>query len=202
MKSRFHKRSIPSADMDRLRMATAVAAEQVLEEHVRSTVELVEQGAARAPVERLLSAYTRLHHLGESESRKLTERVLAALGRLGINSGALHAPRSPFKRLRHRVRGRSNPELREWVERHTARVELTLVDIHVSNTLEILRLVDGHLSTVQAIALYSDMLSLRPTISEMVRLKVLKALQDQESGDVQPLHRDGLHPFRRAENDG
>ena len=201
---RFRKRRIPASVMDRLRMATAVAAEQALEEHVRSAVELVEQGADRAPVHRLLSAYVRLHHLGARESHKLHEGVLAMLGRRPDGPGPLDGPRSPLARLRRRLRGRVNPELRDWIERHTAAVELAVLDLHVESALKVLRLLEDHLPAAEGISLYCETLSLRPVVAEMVRLKVLKALQDQATGQVEPLSPDRsvLRPFRKVENDG
>lgn len=196
----FRKRRIPDEMTDRLRLACAAAGEQVLEEHLRSMLELVEQAAGAVPIERLLTAYTRLHHMSERESRQLAERALAALGRTETDSGSLIGPRSPFAKLRRRIRGRSNPELREWVELHTARVELTVVDIHVTNTLEILRKTEGDIPTLRAIAIYSEMLGLRPAIAEIVRLKVLKVLHERATNDIEPLH--GPYPFRRAKKQG
>lgn len=200
----FRTRRLPPAVMDRVRMAAAVAAELVLEEHVRSAVEMVEQGVDRAPVRRLLSAYVRLHHLEGQESLQLHERVLASLGRRPDGAGPLNGPRSPLARLRRRLRGRVNPELRDWVERHTARVQLTVIDLHAERALEMLRLVEDHASASDGIRLYSDMLGLRPAVAEVVRLKVLKMLHDRATGQVEPLSPDRsvLHPFRKAENEG
>lgn len=201
MLSRFRPLRLPSAVMDRVRMAAAVAAELVLEEHVRSAVEMVEQGADRAPVQRLLSAYVRLHDLEGQESLQLRERVLASLGRRPDGAGPLDGPSSPLERLRRRLRGRVNPELRDWVERHTASVELIIVDLHTESALKMLGLVEDHASTREGIDLYSEMLGLRPAVAEMVRLKVLKSLHDQATGQVEPLSPDRsvLHPFREAE---
>lgn len=202
MSPRFRKRRIPSEAMDRLRVAAAVAAEQVLEEHVRSTVEMVEEAGDRAPVANLLAVYARLHHLHDQEARKLRERALAALGRSGTGAAALDGPRSPFARLRRRLRGRVHPELREWIERHTARVELTVVDLHVQNALQVLNVLREHVAVPRAVTLYSDLLDLRPTIAEMVRLKVLKTLHDRETGQVELLRPGSRsYPLRRAEND-
>lgn len=199
----FRKRRIPGELTDRLRMAAAVAAEQVLDEHVRSAVELVEEGAGRAPVERLIEAYARMHYLKEPDARKLRERLLAALGRSGGDAGALAGPRSPFARLRRRVRGRVDQELREWVERHSARVELALLDIHVENALDTLKVVGSSLPTGRALSIYCEMLDLRDAVAEMVRLRVLKVLHDRELESVETLRpdRSGPYPFRVAEND-
>lgn len=199
----LRKRRIPVELADRLHMAAAVAAEQVLDEHVRSAVELVEEGAGRAPVERLIAVYARLHYLKEPETRKLRERLLAALGRSGSGAGSLAGPRSPLARLSRRVRGRRDRELREWVEQHTARVELAVLDIHVENALATLRIAGPDLPVGSAISIYTEMLDLRETMAEMVRLRVLKALHDRQSGSVEPIRpdRSGPYPLRVAEND-
>lgn len=199
----FRKNKIPADLVDRLHVAAAVAAEQVLEEHTRSAVELIEEGAGRAPVERLIGVYARLHHFKESETRKLRERVLAALGRNGHDPRELVGPRSPFARLRRRLRGRVDTELRDWVEQHTARVELTLLNIHVENALDTIRIVSDRVSVGHTIATYVEMLDLRPAIAEMVRLRVLKVLHDRASGNVSPLRPDRSRPYplRVAEND-
>lgn len=200
----FRTRRIPADLMDRLRIAAAVASEQVLEEHAHSAAEMVEQGADQVPVERLLASYARLHHLKEQEARKLQERVLAGLGPKGLAGGRLAGPRSPITRLFRRLKGRGDPELREWVDRHTARVQLAVMDIHVQNALEMLRLVGGNASVGEVMATYGRMLGLRTTVAEIVGLRVLRTLHHQESGKVESIHRDrsGPFPLRVAENDG
>ena len=202
----FRRRSLSREVQERLRIAAAVAAERVLDEHVRSTLELVEEAGDRAPVDRLLRAYIRLHHLGDGDGRQLRDRVLAALGREdgGERVGALEAPRSPVQRLRHRFRGRVHNDLREWVERQTARVELSVVDLHVEHALGFVRILDGHHSVTGALEMYDGMLSLRSTIAEMVRLKALKSLYDNARTDVEPLHapRPTPFPIRRVVDNG
>lgn len=200
----FRKRRIPADLMDRLRIAAAVASEKVLEEHVRSAAEMVEESDGRVPVQRLLASYSRLHHLGEQDARKLRERLLAELGRNGHDRGALHGPRSPVTRLYRRLQGRVDIEFRDWVDRHTARVQLAVMDIHVQNALEMVRVVREKVSVGETLSLYADMLGLRTTVAEVVGLRVLKSLHHQESGQVEPIQRDRSRPFplRVAENDG
>lgn len=197
---------IPVEVQQRLRISAAVAAERVLDEHARSAVELIEEGADRAPLERLLATYVRLHHLGDADTRRLREKVLATLGRDPRTAGRVSefdAPRSPFRRIRQRLRGRVELELREWVDQHTARVELSVVDLHVGHALDFLRIFGDHGSVQDAVALYAEMLGLRQTIAEMVRLKVLKALHDTQRGKVELLdasRRPATFPLRVADN--
>lgn len=204
----FRRKRLPAGLRQRLRIAAAVAAERVLDEHTRSAVELIEEGGDRVPFERLLGAYVRLHHVREADVRRLREKVLATLGRDPRTAGRvseLDASNSPVRRMVNRVRGRVELELRDWVEKHTARVELTLVDLHVSHALDFLR-VYGESGTVQAgLDLYAEMLNLRQTISEMVRLKALKALHEADTGKVELLEssrRSSPFPLRVADNGG
>jgi hypothetical protein len=204
---RFFGKQRPREVEERLRIAAAVAAEQVLEEHATSALELVREGGDRAPVENLLEAYGRLHYLHEEHQRQLRERVFAALGRdhgaAGPDQG-LAAPRSPFSRLGRRLRGRVHHELREWVARHTARVQLALIDLHVRHALKFVRILDGHAETTEALETYSRMLRLRQTVAEIVHLKALRTLHDAEApGSVEPLHpRPGPLPLRVADSGG
>jgi hypothetical protein len=157
-------------------MAAAAAAEQVLDLHVVSALEVVEEGGDRAPVDRLLTTYARLHYLEARNEWRLRERVLAALGREGGDAWTqreLAAPRSLFRRIARRVRGRVHHELREWVELHTAQVQLTLVDLHVRHALVFVRILEPHLSSGEAVDTYARMLELRSTTAEYVRMKAL-----------------------------
>lgn len=202
----FRRSSVPREALERLRMATAVAAERVLDEHVRSALELVDEAADRSPLERLLRAYSRLHHLSDGDARKLRDRVLASLGRddsSGDRVAVLDEPRSPFRRLRNRLRGRVHLDLRDWVERQTARVELTILDLHVEQALGFVRILEEYGDIPGALDAYADMMSLRSTIGEMVRLRVLKTLHDELRGDVEPLHpRPTPLPLRRVVDNG
>lgn len=205
MAARFRRKRLSPELQQRLRISAAVAAERVLEEHARSAVEVIEEGGDKAPLERLLGAYVRLHHLGDADARRLREKVLATLGRDPRTAGRVSefdAPRSPFLRLRRRLRGRVELELRDWVEQHTARVELAVVDLHVGHALDFLRIFEEHGSAQEGIALYADLLGLRQTVAEMVRLKVLKTLHDTRPGKVELLdsgRRPASFPLRVAD---
>ena len=211
MRSPFRrKRSISDETQEQLQLAAAVAAESVLVEHVRYAMEVVQEGSDRAPVERLVAAYARLHHLSEDEHRKLREGVLVALGRHpdSAGKGRLQQPRSIFRRVGRRIRGRVHYDLRDWVQRHTARVELAVLNIHVEHALRFARIVREHQPPQQAANLYSEVMRLRPTIAEMIRLRVLAAAPREDENDdtiVEPLRHPGsreLLPFRLAEEGG
>jgi hypothetical protein len=201
----FARRRLPQEVHERLHVAAAVAAEQVVEAHITAALEVVAQGADRAPVERLLDAYARIHYLEDGQHRQLRERALAALGRqpaAAWTERELVAPRSPFRRLVRRFRGRVHHDLRQWIERHTARVQLALLDLHMHHALEFVRILDGHRSATEAAEGYAVMMRLRATTAEMVRLKVLIGLPEPGTGsDVEPLRpRTARFPLRIADN--
>ena len=200
-------RSIIDETREQLHLAAAVAAESVLAEHLRHSLELIREGGDRVPVERLLAAYARLHHLTDDEHRQLAERVLVALGRDPASAprARLQPPRSVFRRAAHRLRGRVHTELREWVDRHTARVELAVLEVHVHHALRFVGLLFDQGSPDEAVTLYAETLALRPTLAEMVRLRVLaEAPVHGEEGEggatVEPLHPRPVKPLRLAED--
>lgn len=203
------KHRIGDETSEQLELAAAVAAESILAEHIRYAMEMVQEGADRAPVQRLVAAYARLHHLTDDEHRKLHEGVLVALGRdpAGAGKGRLQQPRSLLRRAARRVRGRVHFELRDWVQRHTARVELAVLEHHVEHALRFARIVHEQQSPAAAADLYSEVMGLRPTITEVVRLRVLAAPVPGAGEDVmvEPIRRPRppeLLPFRRAEEGG
>lgn len=196
---------------EQLHLAAAVAAEAVVGEHVRYALELVDEGGDRVPVERLLAAYSRLHHLDDDEHRQLTDRVLVAIGRdpEGVTRGALRPPRSVVRRATDRLRGRVHTDLREWVDRHTARVELAVLDVHVEHALRFTDILFEQGAPEDAVNLYGETMGLRPTMAEMVRLRVLaeapvhgEAEAEAVEVDVEPLHPRPLGRLRLAEEGG
>ena len=194
---------------EQLHLAAAVAAEAVVGEHVRYALELVDEGGDRVPVERLLAAYARLHHLTDEEHRLLTDRVLVAIGRNpdSMSRGPLRPPRSVIRRASDRMRGRIHTELREWVDRHTARVELAVLEVHVEHALRFAAILFDQGAPEEAVNLYGETMGLRPTMAEMVRLRVLaEAPVHGEANpvevDVEPLHPRPFGPLRLAEDGG
>ena len=188
-------RSLLDDTREQLHLAAAVAAEAVLSEHVRYALELVDEGGDRVPVARLLDAYARLHHLTEDERKQLSERVLVALGRdpHAVGRGPLRPPRSVIRRAASRLRGRIHTDLREWVDRHTARVELAVLEVHVEHALRYTVILFDQGTPDEAVSLYSETMTLRPTMAEMVRLRVLSEApvhgeEDDEETVVEPLH--------------
>lgn len=203
------KRSLTDRTREHLHIAAAVAGEAVLTQHVRHAMDLLHEAGDRVPVARLLGAYARLHYLNQAELRQLTERVLVALGRdpAGASRARLQPSGSVFRRAALRLRGRIHIELREWVDRHTARVELAVLEIHVEQALRFTRILFDEGSPEEAVQLYAETLRLRPTMAEMVRLRVLAEApvhgeDTTPEVDVEPLHPRPRGPLRLAEDGG
>jgi hypothetical protein len=175
----FSGPSIPTEVDERLRMAAAVAAEQVMDMHVVSALELVDHGAERVPVERLLDTYVRLHSLDVGQEWQVRERVVAALGReMGEAGSAPRLTGSPslLRRLARRLRGRVHHDLRAWVEVHGARLTLDLIDLHVRHAVTFARILDEHGSASDAVRYYTHALRLPAPTAYLVRLKVIMAM--------------------------
>lgn len=204
-------RTVIQATREQLHLAAAVASEAVLDAHANFALELVDEGGDRVPVERLLSAYGRLHHLDDDARRQLTERVLARLGREPGEAGPrrLQQPRSVLRKAARRLRGRVHKELREWVDRHTARAQLAILEVHVEHALRFAHILFDQGSPDEAVGLYSETLTLRPTMAEMVRLRVLAEAPvhgeeppSSSGADVEPLHPRPSLRLKLAEDGG
>lgn len=199
-------RRVPRDVLERMRMAAAVAAGAVLDEHVRSATELVRHGSDRVPVERLLAIYGRLHRLDETDHRAVAERTLAYLGRdpdSAVGAGGLAEPRSLFRRLRNRLRGRVHLDLREWVDFHAAHVAMRVLEIHAEHAHNFIRLAAEHARPVQAVAHYVEMLALPEPVATMVRLRVLASLyKAAPPAEITPIRPEAPRAPLRLANEG
>lgn len=213
MPRRFRSnRSLTDDTREQLDLAAAVATEAVEDAHVRFALELLDEGADRVPVERLLDAYARLHYLSDDQRRKLTDRVFGALGRdPEAARGARLQPRgSVIHRAATRLRGRVHPQLRAWLDRHAARAALSVLELHVEHALRYVAVLLDQRTAEEAAQLYAETLALRPTEADLVRLRVLaeapldgagEEREDARETSIEPLHPRKPRPFRLA-NDG
>lgn len=199
-------RRVPRDVLERMRMAAAVASASVLDEHVRSATELVRHGSDRVALERLLAIYGRLQRLDDSDHRTVAERTLAFLGRdpeSALGAGGLAEPRSLFVRVRNRLRGRVHLDLREWIDYHTAHVELRVLEIHAEHALGFVRLAREHVRPVHALALYIEMMTLQDPAAALLRLRVLASLYNAgPPAEVMPIRPDGPRAPLRLANEG
>lgn len=183
-------RKLSSRIRAELEIATAVARERILEIHVKQLLELIQGARGQLSPDRAASIYARLHGLGPQMTRIVMSRVLASLGRrAGIgpvpasgNQVAAEAdvgwdpPPSIFAQIRRRLRGRTNQELRTWVELHTGRTEVALLHSHVDNALRFVEILKPTASIAEVVEVYADVVGVRKTIAEVVYYLLLDRL--------------------------
>jgi hypothetical protein len=170
--------SIPPALRRQLAVTAALASERLMEVHLRYAMELVDRTRDQLEPARALSIYARLHHLSESMASRLQHDVFVALGRrsppkapAGSGSGAPDGPETPQSILgiiRHRLRGRINSELREWLEYHTGRAETELLWAHVENALQFIDLLEAEVGLADAVEVYASELAVPPARIETI----------------------------------
>jgi hypothetical protein len=205
---------VPANLRQQLQILVALSKDRLNEVHFRYAMELVDHARHDVDAERALSIYTRLHAMRGAEAENLYQKVFVALGRRhapkpfasneGEDGPKVDTPQSVLGLIRRRLRGRTNLELRQWVEYHTGRAETELLWAHVENALRFVELLDGVIELGDAVSLYATELTVSPTRTEMVYHFVLahlsggspaSTLGDMSSGDhlsriaPEPAHR-------------
>lgn len=161
--------------------------ERLLEVHTQQALELIERARGQVPALRALNIYCRLHDILGAEAGVLTNRVVARLGpRPGRRPGP--APAEPpdemdewaepswLGRVRRRLRGRVNHNLRSWIELHTARTEVELLRVHVEGALRVIEIVQPVRSYASVVEYYIAAMRIRPTIARAVFIFTLARL--------------------------
>ena len=181
-------------------LTTAVCQERLLATHVRHVLALVDLVADRLPFDDALDIYVRILGLTPEQARNIGSRALAELGRRG---GARHAPATPaptpepepeeesaaaattarsdalFSRLRRRVRGRVQDELRERINLAAARTEDALLETHVENALVFKKALAEELSPPEAVEMYLETMMLPEGVSDVIYNRALRLIADQ-----------------------
>jgi hypothetical protein len=180
-------------------LTTAVCQERLLATHVRHVLALVDLVADRLPFDDALDIYVRILRLSPEQARNIGSRALAEIGRRegatapvqlsplpeeeaepeearsneGGRSGAI------FARLRRRVRGRVQDELRERINLSAARTEDALLETHVQNSLIFSRALREELTTPEAIEMYLDVMMLSEGVADVIYNRALRIIADQ-----------------------
>ena len=161
-----------------LNMLLAVGRKRLADAHFTYAMELIEHAAPYVSPPRALDIYSRLHHLTEEELRALKNRVLVAYAKrapsdeklatfIGINGDVdWDITATVFQKLKKRLKGRQNLELRRWVELHTGRAEAELLSIHVENVLRLYGSLGDLSPVLDAVRLYMETMTLRNTLHE------------------------------------
>jgi hypothetical protein len=176
-------------------VAIAVAREEVLETHTAQLLELIELSHDRVAPHRISEIYVRLHNIAEPEATMIRNRSLAVLGvrsRVARDEGVSAAqglptaengqdpPRGPFRFLRERFRGRVHNELRRWIELHTGRAEMVLLEVHVRNALRVVKLLSEKMPINDAVQLYREQVGARDAAAHVIYWMVLTRLSETD----------------------
>ncbi len=189
MPERYRTRKLPAARRRALDVAAAIATEEIQAAHVGQILELVDIAEGRVTPQRVTDIYLRLHGLEDPSATVVRTRVLAELGQraravaeeLPDSPDTAHdVPRGPFKVLRERLRGRVHLDLRRWMELHTGRSEVVLLDIHVRNALAFVQALAPDVAIHDAVAIYREKVGVREQLGEVLYWFVLSRLSEAE----------------------
>jgi hypothetical protein len=185
-------------------LATAVAQEKLLDTHVRHVLAFVELVSGQLPFDAALDIYARILRLNPEQARNVGSRAFAELGRRGLVSGAgevtlmeddaadredAHRAPTPeetgrfeqvFSRVRRRIRGRVQDDLRNRINLAAARAEDDLFEQHVANALEFARSLQAEVPLHEAVDLYVDIMSVPEGVSDVVFNRALRRVADAE----------------------
>jgi hypothetical protein len=185
-------------------LATAMAQEKLLDTHVRHVLALVDLVQPQLPFDAALDIYARILQLNPEQARNVGSRAFAELGRRhGVAPGDEVAlleddaadreddARSSisqeggrfeqvFSRVRRRIRGRVNDDLRHRINLAAARAEDDLFERHVANALEFARALAAEVPLHEAVDVYLETLAVPEGVSDVVFNRALRRVADQE----------------------
>jgi len=186
-------------------LTTAVCQERLLATHVRHVLAMVDLVSDQLPFDDALDIYVRVLRLTPEQARNVGSRALAELGRrdaAAVGRAAARtaedtrreaedepvperkdgAPRSEalFARVRRRVRGRVQEDLRERINLAAARTEDDLLQTHVENGLLFVRaLKNNDTSAPDAVELYLETMMLPEGTGDVIYHRALRTIADQ-----------------------
>ncbi len=182
-------------------LTTAVCQERLLATHVRHVLALVDLVADRLPFDDALDIYVRVLRLTPEQARNVGSRALAELGRRERAGGpAVRSTPAPpeeredeepeeggglgrsdalFSRLRRRVRGRVQEDLRHRINLAAARTEDDLLTTHVENALLFVRALADELSEPEAVELYLETMMIAEGPGDVIYHRALRQIADQ-----------------------
>src|SRR5690606_22685140 len=145
--------------------------------------------------------YVRILRLTPEQARNIGSRALAELGRRGgetadvVRQPAVREtepeeevrarpeggarPDALLSRLRRRVRGRVQDELRERINLSAARTEDGILETHVHNSLSFARALASELSASESIELYLETMMLPEGVADVIYNRALSIIAEQ-----------------------
>lgn len=185
-------------------LTTAVCQERLLATHVRHVVALVDLVSDQIPFDAALDIYARVLKLSAEQARNVGSRALAAIGRRnGLPETedpeiALlddepedredHSRADPgsgrfdemFSRVRRRIRGRVQDDLRQRINLAAARAEDDLFHTHVENALIFARALADESPLHDSVDMYLEIMAVPEGVSDVIFNRVLRTVADQE----------------------
>jgi hypothetical protein len=184
-------------------LTTAVCQERLLATHVKHVVALVDLVSDQIPFDDALDIYVRVLRLTPEQARNVGSRALAELGRrnpeargpalrdqvpltepderdeepVGVGERLGRAD-ALFARLRRRVRGRVQEDLRHRINLAAARTEDDLLETHAGNALVFARGLASELNEAEAIELYLDTMMLPEGTADVIYHRALRRIAD------------------------
>ncbi|HYJ78544.1 MAG TPA: hypothetical protein VEW03_02985, partial [Longimicrobiaceae bacterium] len=191
--------------------------ERLLAVHVSHVLALVDLVEGELPFDSALDIYARILRLNPEQARNVGSRAFAELGRRGgitldpqgeaallEDDAADHedARRAAeddsgrfeqvFSRVRRRIRGRVQGDLRHRVNLAAARAEDSLFEQHVDNALQFARALAAEVSLHEAVDLYLEVLAVPEGVSDVVFNRALRSVADAELPPVDGYGDDAL----------
>lgn len=183
-------------------LTTAVCQERLLATHVRHVVALVDLVADQLPFDAALDIYARVLKLSAEQARNVGSRALAAIGRRnGLpevdeaevalledepedrETGREHPGSGRFdemfSRVRRRIRGRVQDDLRQRINLAAARAEDDLFYTHVDNTLIFARALADEIPLHESADLYLEIMGVPDGVSDVIFNRALRTVADE-----------------------
>ncbi|MGH7459160.1 MAG: hypothetical protein ACREKN_08815 [Longimicrobiaceae bacterium] len=179
-------------------LTTAVCQERLLATHVRHVLALVDLVSEDLPFDNALDIYVRILGLTTEQARNIGSRALASLGSRGAvpefddsvfdlaaEEPAERAIEEPggsrsdrlFSRLRRRIRGRVQDNLRTRIDLAAARAETALLEQHVRNSLTFVKaLRDEEVEDPEAVELYLETMALPDGPADVIYNRALAVI--------------------------
>jgi hypothetical protein len=193
-------KSVSRALQRQIDLTTAVCQERLLAAHVRHMLAMVDLVADRIAFDDALEIYVRILRLTPEQARNVGSRALAELGRrTARGEGERPVPLIPeeegeeeaeapreggradllFGRLRRRIRGRVQEDLRHRISLAAARTEDALLEAHVENALIFVKALDDELQAPDAVELYVETMMLPEGLGDVIYNRALRILADE-----------------------
>lgn len=194
-------RNTSRAQQRQIDLTTAVCQERLLTTHVRHVLALVDLTAEEIPFDAALDIYVRILRLTPEQARNVGSRALAALGtrsglprveELDIDAETALAEREEeergegetgrfdavFSRVRRRIRGRVQEDLRQRINLAAARAEDAVFETHVENALIFAKALSDEMALPDAVELYLETMIIPEGVSDVIFNRALCTVAD------------------------